>query len=198
MIRSKGDVSGEIEVIVLDRNGKEIHKEKRPMDSFTRNALKLLTVFDAGAWNAIDVDGNTVGFTLKKANDLYWYDASVLAPSGDDNYGILVGSSDADFDVTQHNLGSKIAHGTGSGQLSYGETSEVGEGNDYKTWQRAFDNFSGADITVKEIGMFAKAVREESGVPQTYYIMLARDVITTTTVPNGGRLIVKYTFKINP
>jgi len=28
--------------------------------------------------------------------------------------------------------------------------------------------------------------------------MLARDVITTTTVPNGGRLIVKYTFKINP
>jgi len=126
------------------------------------------------------------------------YNAEVLAPSGEDKYGILVGSSDTAFDVTQYNLGSKISHGTSSGQLQYGDTSVVDYGADYKTWQRAFDNLSGADVVVKEIGMFAKVTREEAGVPKEYYVMLARDVITTTTVPNGGSLVVKYTFKINP
>jgi len=193
-----GNIGGEIEIIVQDKHGKTIKHFKKPMDSFVNNMLKLMTLFDAGAWNVIDTSGNTVGFTLKKATDLYWYDASILAPSEEDNYGILVGSSDAAFDVSQYNLQSKIPNGTGTGQLQYGETSEVGEGSDYKTWQRAFDNLSGADVTVKEIGIAAKVVREESGILQTYYVLLARDVITSTTVPNGGRLIVKYTFKINP
>jgi len=192
------NVSGEVEVIVLDKDGKEIHREKKPMDSFTQNVMNLLGMFDAGGWVAIDVNGNSVTFTFKNATDDYLYNAEVLAPSGEDKYGILVGSSDTAFDVTQYNLGSKISHGTGSGQLQYGDTSVVDYGADYKTWQRAFDNLSGADVVVKEIGMFAKVTREESGVPKAYYVMLARDVITTTTVPNGGRLIVKYTFKINP
>jgi len=192
------NVSGEVEVIVLDKDGKEIHREKKPMDSFTQSVMNLLGMFDAGGWVAIDVSGNSVTFTFKNATDNYLYNAEVLAPSGEDKYGILVGSSDTAFDVTQYNLGSKISHGTGSGQLQYGDTSVVDYGADYKTWQRAFDNLSGADVVVKEIGMFAKVTREESGVPKAYYVMLARDVITTTTVPNGGRLIVKYTFKINP
>jgi len=191
-------IGGEIEIIVEDREGNVIEHIKKPMDSFTKNILNLICMFDTGGWVTTDVGGNTVTFAFKNATDNYLYNAEVLAGSGDDNYGILVGSSDTAFDVTQHNLGSKIPNGTGSGQLSYGETSVVDSGDDYKTWQRAFDNLSGADITVKEIGMFAKVIREESGVPQTYYVMLARDVITTTTVPNGGRLIVKYTFKINP
>jgi len=192
------NVSGEVEVIVLDKDGKEIHREKKPMDSFTQSVMNLLGMFDAGGWVAIDVSGNGVTFTFKNATDNYLYNAEVLAPSGEDKYGILVGSSDTAFDVTQYNLGSKISHGTSSGQLQYGDTSVVDYGADYKTWQRAFDNLSGADVVVKEIGMFAKVTREESGVPKEYYVMLARDVITTTTVPNGGRLIVKYTFKINP
>jgi len=192
------NVSGEIEVIVLDKDGKEIHRERKSMDSFVMNIMNLLAMFDGGGWLTKDVNGNSVTFAFKNATDNYLYNAEVLAGSGDDNYGILVGSSDTAFDVTQYNLGSKIAHGTGSGQLSYGETSVVDYGVDYKTWQRAFDNLSGADVVVKEIGMFAKVTREEAGVPTPYYVMLARDVITTTTVPNGGRLIVKYTFKINP
>jgi len=198
MIKSGSGVSGEIEVIVLDKNRKEIHRVKRPMDSFTKNIKNLITMFDTGGWTVDDVNGNTVTFAFKNASDNFLHNAEVLAPSGNDNYGILVGSSDTAFDVNQDDLGAKIPHGTGSGQLSYGDTSVVEFGDDYKTWQRAFDNLSGADIVVKEIGMFAKVTREESGVPTPYYVMLARDVITTTTVPNGGRLIVKYTFKINP
>ena len=198
MVGVRGNVSGEIEVIVLDKDGREIHREKKPMDSFTYNVMTLLAIFDSDGWAVNDINGNAVMLEFKKGVDDYLYDASVLAPAGEDKYGILVGSSDKAFDVLDLNLGAKIPHGTGSGQLSYGETSEVAYGADYKTWQRAFDNLSGADIVVKEIGMFAKVVREEAGVPKDYYIMLARDVITTTTVPNGGRLIVKYTFKINP
>jgi len=198
MVGLKSNVSGEIEIIVKNKDGKVIKQFRKPMDSFVNNMLTLMTMFDSNGWSVKDVNGNTVNFYFKNQADNYLYNAEVLAPSGDDSYGILVGSSDATFEVTQYNLASKIPNGTGSGQLSYGETSIVGAGDDYQTWQRAFDNMSGSDITVKEIGMFAKVTREESGVPTPYYVMLARDVITTTTVPNGGRLIVKYTFKINP
>jgi len=53
------NVSGEVEVIVLDKDGKEIHREKKPMDSFTQNVMNLLGMFDAGGWVAIDVNGNS-------------------------------------------------------------------------------------------------------------------------------------------
>jgi len=191
-------IGGEIEVIVEDRYGNVIKHIKKPMDSFVKNVLDLLCMFDTGGWSAKDRNGNSVSFFFKNAADDYLYNAEVLAPADDDNYGILVGSGTTAFSVNDYDLASPISHGTGSGQLSYGEMSVVGSGDDYKQWQRSFDNNSGADITVNEIGIAAKVTREEAGSPVAYYVLLARDVISATTVPNGGRITVKYTFRINP
>jgi len=191
-------IGGEIEVIVEDRYGNVIKHIKKPMDSFVKNILNLICMFDTGGWVTTDRNGNTVNFYFKNAADNYLYNAEVLAPADDDNYGILVGSGTTAFSVNDYDLASPISNGTGSGQLSYGEMSVVASGDDYKQWQRSFDNNSGADITVNEIGMAAKVTREEAGSQVVYYVLLARDVISATTVPNGGRITVKYTFRINP
>lgn len=191
-------VSGEIELIVLDKNGKVIKQFSKPMDSFVKNFMYYIYFADPWYWVATDKNGNSVTFNPPSNGDDYFYNAYILAGEGEDNFGIIVGNSDASFNVAQYWLQSQIMHGTSSGQLEYGATSVAEYGDDYKTWQRAFDNSSGADVVVKEIGIAVKVNRYEGGSIVPYYILLARDVITSTTVPNGGRLIVKYKFKINP
>lgn len=185
-----GGAGGEIEIIVEDREGRVIRHIKKQMDSFVKNVNWLLNIYDKNAWVIVDVDGNSANVDPMTA--------SVLAPAGEDNYGILVGSGSTAFDVDQYKLDSKISHGTGSGQLSYGEQSIVDYSSSHEQWQRSFDNNSGGDITVYEIGMACKTSKLYDGTPEIHYILLARDVITATTVPNGGRLTVKYTFRINP
>jgi len=193
-----GNIGGEIEIIVQDKHGKTIKHLKKPMDSFVRNFMNYIHFADPGYWTCFDRNGTGVTFQSVSSGDNYLHSVYILASEGEDEYGILVGSSDVAFDPTQYDLDSPITHGTGAGQLEYGAMSVVDVGDEYKTWQRAFDNSSGADVVVKEIGIAVKANRYEGGSVVAYYILLARDVITSTTVPNGGRLIVKYTFRINP
>ena len=195
---ASGNIGGEIEIIVQDKHGKTIKHLKKPMDSFVRNFMNYIHFADPGYWTCFDRNGAGVTFQSVSSGDNYLHSVYILASEGEDEYGILVGSSDAAFDPTQYDLDSPITHGTGAGQLEYGAMSVVDAGDEYKTWQRAFDNSSGADVVVKEIGIAVKANRYEGGSVVAYYILLARDVITSTTVPNGGRLIVKYTFRINP
>ena len=155
-----------------------------------KNVAFLLNIYDKNAWIVNDMSGAEAHVDPMTA--------SVLAPAGEDNYGILVGTDSTPFDVMQYSLGAKISHGTGSGQLSYGEQSTIVGTAEYEQWQRSFDNNSGADITVREIGMACRTTKLFDGTSETHYILLARDVITPTTVPNGGRLTVRYTFRINP
>jgi len=183
-------IGGDIELIVEDKDGRVVKHIKKPMDSFVKNVNWLLNIYDKNAWAVTDVTGANVNVDP--------ITASVLAPAGEDNYGILVGTGSTAFSITQYSLVSKISHGTGSGQLSYGEQSVIDYGNDFEQWQRSFDNNSGADITVYEIGMACRTTKLANGTSETHYILLARDVITPVTVPNGGRLTVKYKFKINP
>ena len=190
-IRDRGkNVGGEIELIVEDKDGRVVEHVRKPMDSFVKNVNFLLNIYDKNAWIVTDMSGAEAHVDPMTA--------SVLAPAGEDNYGILVGTGSTPFDVTQYSLTSKISHGAGSGQLSYGEQSTVMGTETYEQWQRSFDNNSGADITVYEIGMACKTTKLADGTSETHYILLARDVITPVTVPNGGRLTVKYKFQINP
>lgn len=193
-----GGAGGEVEIIVEDRDGRVIKHIRKQMDSFVSNIKDLIAMFDTGGWSVRDKNGNAVVFAFKYATDNYLYNAEVLAPEGDDNYGIIVGESSTDFNVTDYWLYAQISHGTGAGQLEYGETVVLDYGDDYKTWQRNFDNSYGGDINVHEIGIAAKVTREEGGTQVEYFVLLARDVIPATTVPEGGRLTVRYTFKINP
>jgi len=190
----EGGIGGEIEIIVYDKDKNILQHIKKPMDSFTQNMKRwmcdVLNSEGYTSWNVVDTGGSNRNISVSSSNFI----ASMNAPTGDDNYGILVGSSDIAFDVAQYNLGSKIPNGNGTGQIGYQGVTVYQDMPNQKTWQRAFVNTSGGDITVREIGFAVKA-----GITTLYSILLARDVLSTpVTVPNYGTLVIRYTFKINP
>ena len=78
------------------------------------------------------------------------------------NTEIKVGTSDIPFSANGTALGALIADGSGSGELVYGAMPGVGtvepfvSGNKTKmSITREFTNNSGADITVREVGLFS-------------------------------------------
>ncbi len=114
-------------------------------------------------------------------------------PAGNTSYGPVVGSGTGAFDFDNYALGTLIAHGTGAGQLQYGLTTfnaPQTSGNDrYFEIIRTFQNQSGGDITVNEIGLYGNS----GGV----YYCLAREVLgSSITVPNGQTLTVTYKIKV--
>jgi hypothetical protein len=115
------------------------------------------------------------------------------------DYGLVVGSSDTPNTVNTYTMGAIIPHGNASGQLYYGATTIDNPQNPTNTnyWFfriiRTFTNNSGASITVKEIGLLVKS--NDSGNVARYFL-IARDVISPVTVPNGATLTVRYIPKI--
>jgi len=187
-------ISGEIKVTVLDKDGKVIKEFKKKMDSFVKNFHTMFIVgmaMNNGSEEVsfIDTDGTPRSSLLTNVDFI-----DSLADDDDDTFGIQVGSGTTPVSLTDYKLDSKIPHGTGSGQLDYGACVVKETGDDYRTVQRTFNNSSGGDVTVNEIGYVCRVTIETN----TYYALLARDVISTTTVPNGGSLVVEYTFRINP
>ncbi len=190
----KENVGGSLyEIEIYDKNGKLIKKERKKGDSILKNWMFLFYGMANGVqWSFYDTNGN-----LQEINSVSVISCSLLAPSGDDSFGIIVGSGTTPVDLEDHNLASKIPNGTGSGQLSYGETSFYSSYNGLTYdmgGQRSFDNNSGADITINEIGLVMK-VNDGSN---NYYVLIMRDVISASTVPNGGRITIKYWFRWNP
>ena len=195
-------IGGEIEIQVHDKYGKLITDFKRPMHTFVDNAAACLMcaltmACDAAAgFSVVNVSG--VAKNVAFADQNVAGDYCVVAPINNDDYGVLVGTSSVAWAWAQYALQGKIAHGVAAGQLSHGVTtrSYVANGGAPAkcTIQRSFDNNSGADISVREIGWF---MLSEVAAASEYW-MAARDVITTTTVPNGGRLTVTYNILINP
>jgi len=188
---------------VHDKTGKEITSFERISHSFTQSAFQnLSSIYTKSPAFIPAVSIRDLAGVLKTSNmvDLDavgdWADAPDAAV---DDYGVLVGTSATAWAWAQYVLQAKIAHGNGAGELAYGACS-VSDVEDTGlpaklTLQRSFDNNSGAEITVREIGWFGTMKTE----PAVFaFHMIARDVITATTVPNGGRLTVKYTILINP
>jgi len=186
-----------LKAVVKDRNGKIISENEQKCNTFVKNFLLLLNAaFRLSYSTVVDTGG-----TAQNAGAKYYYSEwghysyslcgiGGWAPSageGDDSFGIVIGTGDTPVTADDYNLESKIAHGTGAGQLSYGAVTlydpDIVDSN--KTRQRimrSFTNNSGADITVKEIGLIVKTSGDD------YLVMVLRDVIVATTVPDGGTL----------
>jgi len=115
---------------------------------------------------------------------------SCIGTLGSTINGIVVGTDDTAFALTQFALGALIAHGTGAGQFSYAAqgawSSAYTAGT--KTWKsttsRIMNNNSGGSITVKETGLYHSPSNT---------VMIERSVLApTVTVATGGQLTVTY------
>ena len=196
----KPNLSVEYEITVRDKNGKVIEHRREESKSLVKNFLLLLNAaFKLDYSSVVDTGGTARNASARCYWHVSWCNGgggytvtyytgwTVLAGEGDDTFGIVVGTGDTPVTADDYNLESKIAHGTGAGQLSYGAVTlydpVVVDANKVKQQIiRSFTNNSGADITVKEIGLIVKTSHDN------YLVMVIRDIITATTVPDGGTL----------
>lgn len=129
------------------------------------------------------------GYTLE-------YSVMLYAAPGVATQGILVGTGTGAESFDSYNLTTKINHGVGSGQLSYGAMSNIASRSWNSvtkkltaTFTRTFTNSSGADITINEIGFFVNLQQTANYGPY----MLIRDLLSAPiTLQNGQALTLSY------
>lgn len=208
---------GFVEVTVWDRDGKVVQRGRQEMRSFINNFLKIIeALFRAGQGSNTST---TVTDTSGSSKTVYaeYYSGSgyagsggtpmaCRASSGDDSYGIVVGSGTAPLALDQYSLASKISHGTSSGQLSYGPVTVEDLGLDQTVSPpvyrmrliRTFVNFTSSAININEVGIVARNYwKDWNAVRNDVKFLIARDVLTTTyTVPAGGGASVAITIEV--
>jgi len=124
------------------------------------------------------------------------------ADSGDDSYGIVVGSGSTPVSDDDYNLESKIPHGTGDGQLYYSEHSfsDVEVGGNYARFRvaRNFSNLGSVDVTVYEFGLIVRNYwKHKNAITKDVMFLICRDVVSEGVVvkPNET-LTVAYIFEV--
>jgi hypothetical protein len=108
---------------------------------------------------------------------------------------IVVGTGDSTPEsVDNQDMDAMIAHGSGSGQLIYAApvtTMPIKVGSDWQIdWTRMITNNSGADITVKEIGLTCA----DSAIGTIQYL-LSR-VLSTFIIANTASKVITYRIKV--
>ena len=118
------------------------------------------------------------------------FNFTATASSGTATQGIQAGTSSTAVAISDHVLGTLIAHGTGSGQLSYGtslvQTLSVSASPATFQLQRVFTNNSGSTITVQEVGFTLGSA--------SHIYLGVRDVTGGVAIGNGQTMTVTYTW----
>jgi len=215
-------VKVEYEVEVRDKDGRLLKREKGESRSLLKNFTKFLRAMMKGVVNE-DKDIPTDPYTgdatetvkdTSGADVTIWGGArlggsdgggwplTINAPDDEDTYGIVVGKGDMPVTAEDYALDDQIPHGTASGQLDYGthtfEDVVVEDKVSKFRISRGFTNLSGANVTVKEIGIVVwNYFRDYGGVKRNVKVLIVRDVLATpTTIPDGASLNVRYTFSV--
>jgi hypothetical protein len=170
-------------------------------DLVLRNLVRLLYHLFAGyvvypdpSITVTDVTGASyTGSWGSSASGAIWVkNASGWSSVGDigqDDRGILIGSGTTPPTRTDYALVSKIAHGTGVGQIYYNrQTYELLTDYSFRLI-REFTN-AGSDLSVSEAGLVYPTFI--SGTAR--YLLLLRDTFTPVSVTAGNGIRVKYTF----
>lgn len=126
---------------------------------------------------------------------------NTVALAGEINRGVVVGTSNTPFAVSQYNLQAPIANGVSAGQLAYAAMNVVADPTFVTPdilleASRDIANNSGASITVREIGLKGyPGATSYSLYSVCSEILYLRDVVPDTVVNSGQVLNVKYTLK---
>jgi len=120
---------------------------------------------------------------------------------------IQVGSGSQSNPSSATKLAAPIPNGSSSGQLIYGsvsipDTVSVSGSSAYFYISQAYNNQSGATITITEVGIVLQlqlAIYNNTGSTNCGQVLVWYDVLSSSiSIPNGGTLVIYYTFTVNP
>ena len=169
--------------------------------------------FGAGVLNFKDTSGNAV--TTRWFHQTYTisapynnlesttYAIGMMGAAGAVTRGIIVGTGTNAASPEDYVLQTPIAHGTGAGQLKYIITPPplfiwtVGTRTQTIRWWRYFDNFSGSDITINEVAIYALVNPANTNPANSSIVMMNRDKLAVgVTVTHLQQLKVTYDFSM--
>jgi hypothetical protein len=183
-------MKAEIEIEVTDnKTGHLLDYRRFKMDSFVDVMAAIISAFLLNLWSAY------VSIANQAITTMYHAAASDVAGAGDVTKGIVVGTGNTAYDHSQYLLVALIAHGTGSGQLSYGAEIPTPRAWAVSKWTfskyRVLNNTSGGTITVKEVGIYGYNTLDAKS------FMMARDVLVTpVALPDSSSMKVTYSFEL--
>ena len=175
-------------VVVRDRHGKIVSRERRKSKSFLKQWNQLIYVqMTQTPLNITDTAG--VSRSVDKISAAFGMNGAAVQTS----YGTRVGTGTTAVAIDDYALETPIAEGVGAGQMEHlvctVATYVVAAPNCSFLVSRAIVNNSGASITVRESGIYARG--------GSYFLCAVRDVFgTPQDVPNGGSIVVNYTLRV--
>ncbi|MHA1614180.1 MAG: hypothetical protein ACTSYJ_05000 [Candidatus Thorarchaeota archaeon] len=202
-------LKAKIVIKVKDEEENVVSKSEFPANSFLLNFMRMLyTVFTASPITAKDTNGNDVSMKLTRVQKTQTYTVEyktlqkqyeqagfhAWAIKEDDTHGILIGIGTETVTPNDYQMSNKIPNGLESGKMLYLESS-VGDlvvvGNSaHIELKRSFLNYSGATITLTEIGLAVKQFSPEAN------ILVIRDQIEPTDVQNNYGVDVSYVIEV--
>ena len=177
-------------VVVRDRHGKIVSRERHRSRSFLKQWNQFGYIQVTGASLAVRDTSGVLGSSEGPNAMNFRLSSSGI---GADYEGLVIGTGNTAVAIDDYAMEAQIMEGAGAGQMNYQACtiaeSVVSAPNCGFIVSRAFVNNSGADITVRESGLYMNcAAARCCGV---------RDVFETPqAVPNGGSLSVNYTLRV--
>jgi hypothetical protein len=199
-----------ITIIVKDSNGNIVNIHRQRSHSPTKNFIQLLIPI----YHYISTGQSAVIVNTSNASTTYsptqWHGISYPSNQGNSpSYLVMiqVGSGSQSNPASATSLAAPIANGTGIGQLLYGNPSistsiTVSGSSAYFYVSQAFNNNSGSTVTITEVGIITnlQAYGPYGGSPYNFgNVLVWYDVLSSAlSIPNGGSLVIYYTFTVNP
>lgn len=179
------------QVVVRDRHGKVLSRERRRSRSFLKAWNQLVCAqMSRTAQTIKDIGGADRSISAGK------YNFQMDGPADNTSYGPVVGTGNTAVTISDYQLEAQIAQGFGAGQLDHLVTTvdvvTVSAPNAYFAAHRSMVNNSGGSITVRETGLY---VQGKNGTAR--YLCGVRDVLVSEqVVPDGGAITVDYTLQV--
>lgn len=206
----------------LDKKRNLIEERILPMRSWTLKFMQLWYPLAGHNSNTVagvtDINGNA---RVLGANAHYYCNLLIASPPGDvwapiltsqkasmtcidttgvplgQQLGIVVGSDNTAVTPADSKLVTAIAHGDAAGELIYGGCEvfppEVAGASASMEIQRLFENRSGGNVTVEEVGIYSTGWLVAGSA---YIFCIARDVTGGVVVADTELLEVTYTVQI--
>jgi len=193
-MKKEDDTSGIrllIRCIVKDHDGKVVSDTgDRPANSFVLQFLEYIYY--------MALTGNQFSTTTDAGEQWIYYGADpnlnmfyVVAAIALDAYGIVVGTGDTAVDNEDIILDVQLTEGSALGEISHGEGTVGAAGvqgaNVDMLLSRDFTNNTGAAISIKEVGVYARSGSRN--------FCIIRDLVGPVNVPRFCSLAVRYTIR---